>query len=340
MSVVIDKDAAIAKRPLEIFRMDAPNEKHTVPDGTILLGYRGSIAHNMYVPNSDPNSIDDIDLMGVVIAPLECYFGLSEYGSRGTKEYKQGPYDCVYYEIRKAVSLLLQGNPNIVSLLWLRPEHYLSMTDAGRRLVAARELFTGKHAYNAFAGYAYAQLLKMETRDPAELRQYIAITGELKRRGKHPNSSESDPEREVHGPLEPFGEAADVFNWSDEKLLQGLRSFQKKGDNIGYLGDKRKKLVLEHGYDAKNAAHCIRLLRMCGEFMRTGIMNVYREADAGELLDIKRGKWELERVKAYAEELFADVKAARDASPLPDEPDRKAVIALLVDIVHTAVASR
>jgi hypothetical protein len=27
----------------------------------------------------------------------------------------------------------------------------------------------------------------------------------------------------------------------------------KKGENPGYPGDKRKNLVLEHGYDAKNA---------------------------------------------------------------------------------------
>ena len=40
---------------------------HDMPIGTCLLAYRGSIAHAMYVPGSDPNSIDDIDLMGIVI---------------------------------------------------------------------------------------------------------------------------------------------------------------------------------------------------------------------------------------------------------------------------------
>ena len=44
-----------------------------LPDGLILLGFRGSIAHNMYVPQHDPDSIDDKDLMGVYVAPVEHY---------------------------------------------------------------------------------------------------------------------------------------------------------------------------------------------------------------------------------------------------------------------------
>jgi len=37
---------------------------------TIFLGYRGSIAHGMYVPNSDPNSIDDKDIMGFLLRKI------------------------------------------------------------------------------------------------------------------------------------------------------------------------------------------------------------------------------------------------------------------------------
>src|SRR5438034_11575629 len=46
-----------------------------LPENLILLGYRGSIAHNMYVPQHDPNSIDDKDLMGVYVAPVQHYLG-------------------------------------------------------------------------------------------------------------------------------------------------------------------------------------------------------------------------------------------------------------------------
>ena len=69
------------------------------------------------------------------------------------------------------------------------------------------------------------------------------------------------------------------------------------------MGQKRRELVRRVGYDAKNAAHLIRLLRMGIEFLIEGTMHVER-ADAPELLDIKRGEWPLEKVKAEAERLF------------------------------------
>ena len=315
----------------EIFNIADPKTVCEVPKGTCLLAYRGSIAHGMHDPK--PDSIDDIDLMGIVLAPPEHYLGLQEWGSRGTVEYWRGRYDCVFYEIRKMFTLLLQGNPNVMSLLWIKPEHYLHGSAPGRLIVENRNLFVGKHVYAAFAGYASAQLQKMETRDPSELREYIAVTNELKYRGAHPNHKGENfpiPSRVL---TDLTGEERNALAAKTEVLLARLHSYQKKGENIGYMGDKRKQLVLEHGYDAKNAAHCVRLLRMCREFLTSGEMTVFR-TDASELLDIKHGKWDLERIKKHAEDLFFEVKEARDASTLPAEPDRSGAERLLVKILR------
>lgn len=300
------------------------------PPETFWLAYRGSIAHGMFIPSTDPKSIDDIDLMGFVFGSRENYFGLHEWGSRRTKEIKQGAYDVVLYEIRKAVSLLLQGNPNILSMLWVAGEHTLIRQPAAQALIDNRELFLGKHVYNAFAGYAHQQMEKMETRDPAELREYLAVTAELKERGQHPNHK---GERILRTDSTETGESRDARNWDLEKLLARLRHFQRKGENLGYMGDKRKQLVLEHGYDSKNAAHLIRLLRMCVEFFQTGKMNVKRP-DANELLDIKRGKWKLDDIKALATDLFADARAAKDASGMPEGPDHTGAEWLLVRLIE------
>ena len=67
---------------------------------------------------------------------------------------------------------------------------------------------------------------------------------------------------------------------------------RRKGENIGYISDKRKQLVLQHGDGSRT--------------------------DAVELLDIKRGKWPLDRVKLLANELYAEFKAARDGSTLAE----------------------
>lgn len=292
---------------------------------TILSTYRGSVAHGMFVPKNIPNSIDDIDVIGIVIAEPEVYMGLVEWGSRGTMDYWHDEFDIVLYEARKAFSLLLQGNPNIMSILWTDPKHQISITEAGRELISKRGYFVGKHVYNAFAGYAHAQMEKMETRDPAELREYLGVTAELKRRGAHPNHKGEETPAPADHPKH-FAE------WGLDKLQQRLKSFQRKGENIGYMGDKRKQLVLEHGYDAKNAAHLIRLLRMGIEFLRDGELQVLRK-DAVELLDIKAGKWKLEDIKTHAADLFVEAKEARDKSTLPEKPDKAGAQRLLVNLV-------
>lgn len=232
-----------------------------------LHAYRGSIAHGMYEPSTDPNSIDDKDTMAFCVPPLDYYYGLSEFHSRGTQEIKRGEWDIVVYEARKAVRLLAGGNPNVLSILWLDDNMYIKRAPAGDLLVDHRHLFVGRHVFKPFVGYAKAQLYKMD-----------------------------------HG----------AFN--------------------GYMGEKRKALVERHGYDTKNAAHLIRLLRMGIEFLRDGEMNVLRH-DAAELLAIKHGEWSLEKVKAEAERLFVRAEGVYDRSTLPAAPDREKVNALCVEVV-------
>src|SRR3989304_1394283 len=109
---------------------------------SILLGYRGSIAHGMYVPKNDPNSIDDKDVMGIIIPGKEYYYGIEEWGSRGTKEIKKDEWDIVLYEFRKMIALLSKGNPNVLSLLWLENEDYIRKTLSGIALIKNRNLFS------------------------------------------------------------------------------------------------------------------------------------------------------------------------------------------------------
>jgi predicted nucleotidyltransferase len=232
----------------------------------ILIGWRGSIAHGMYTPQHDPNSIDDKDILSVVIPPIENYFGLSEWGSRGVKELMIDEWDCVGYELKKFVSLLCKGNPNVLGMLWLEREDYLLLTDIGKMLIENRKLFATRQAYHSFAGYAHGQAHRM-----------------------------------THGAFD------------------------------GYMGQKRKALVDKFGYDCKNAAHLIRLLRMGIEFMIEGELHVKRQ-DATRLLEIKHGEWTLEKVKIEADRLFALAEESYIRSTLPTDIDRDKINKLLVDI--------
>ncbi len=256
---------------IELRGLNQEEISRMIPETPVLVGYRGSIAHGMYVPNSDPRSIDDKDIMSVCVPPLDYYFGFENhgFGDRGVKEFAYMEWDSVAYEIKKFAGLLVKSNPNVLSLLWLEREHYIHVSAEGRALIDARQLFVTKKIYHAFTGYAYGQLHRM-----------------------------------THQAYE------------------------------GYMGQKRKALVEEHGYDTKNAAHCIRLLRVGIEYLREGRLYVDRsKTDGPQLLEIKRGEWTLEQVKAEAERLFKRAEEVYDVCLLPNEPNRKDVNDLLMQIL-------
>jgi hypothetical protein len=104
----------------------------------------------------------------------------------------------------------------------------------------------------------------------------------------------------------------------------------------GYMGDKRKQLVEKFGYDTKNAAHLIRLLRMGIEFLREGVLYVDRGVvgDAPNLLSIKNGEWTLDQVKDEADRLFKRAETAYDECKLPRAVDTEKADALCQEIVR------
>lgn len=239
--------------------------RQILTEDTILAGYVGSISHGTYVPNTNPEGIDDKDVMSVYVKDLPYYIGLGR--GRDTRECKVREWDIVGYEIKKYISLLLKSNPNVLSLLYLPEKYYIASSNLGWALVEQRQIFVSKKAYHSFTGYAYGQLKRME-----------------------------------HFKFE------------------------------GYMGEKRKSLVEKFGYDTKNAAHLIRLLRMDIEFLIEGTLHVERE-DACQLISIKKGEWELERVKEEANLLFKKSQDAYIHSTLPEEPDYKKAEQLLMSII-------
>ena len=240
--------------------------KELIPNDLIFLGYRGSIAHGMYVPNTDPNSIDDKDIMGVFLANPSHYIGIDK--EKETREKWYNEWDCVYYEFKKIIQLLMKGNPNVLSLLWLNERYILHTSNEWQKLMAIRNAFVCKNVYHSFSGYAHGQFKRM-----------------------------------THFKFE------------------------------GYMGEKRKALVKKHGYDCKNAAHLIRLLKMGIEFLTEGYLYVERKSDAKMLLDIKHGGWTLEAIKKEAERLFAFCEEAYVRSSLASHPDKEIINDVCMDVL-------
>ena len=105
------------------------------------------------------------------------------------------------------------------------------------------------------------------------------------------------------------------------------------GAHQGYMGTKRKELVEKFGYDTKNAAHLIRLLKMGIEFLVSGQMQVDRP-EKHQLIEIKKGLWTLEQVKELADELFKTMEYAYINSKLKSKPDYDKANDLLIDITE------
>jgi len=285
----------------------------------IVLGLMGSHSHGTYLPPEEPNAVDDVDLMGFVVPPAEYHLGLPRW-QHWTFQYEE--LDVVLYSLDKAFRLLLKSNPNIVGLLWLRDDGYVHRSPAFERLRANRHLFSSQEAADAFVGYAYGQLKRMEAFDLERMLEYETLSAQLRSRGPLVEVLEADAAKLKHISA----------NWDIE--LDVLKRFRKlhRQHFSGYMGEKRKAMVRKYQYDVKNASHLIRLLRMGSEFLETGDLQVYRTADAEELKVIKRGGWTLDRVKSEAERLFAAVEASRARSPLPPAPDLAAANALLMQL--------
>jgi predicted nucleotidyltransferase len=88
----------------------------------------------------------------------------------------------------------------------------------------------------------------------------------------------------------------------------------------GRLGNHRKELVTEFGYDVKAAFHTIRLLRMAKEILEIGQVNVFRN-DAAELIEIRKGSLTWDQFLEMAEVLNVEVEQVYKNSFLPENPD-------------------
>jgi hypothetical protein len=262
-----------------------------VPNVPQIVAYRGSHTHGTYIPPIDDTGHDDIDLMTVYIDPrISTYFGTDGQTWSG-REAKIGPWDGVSYQLQHFAKLAAAANPNVLSMLWLRPEHYLLLGSAGKILIEHRDMFSSRLAAKSFAGYAMGQLKRMTA-------------------WKDEQAAGCGCDGAWHAPECP------------------LRAERGRGSAklyaTGFMGAKRKALVKKHGYDTKNAAHLIRLLRMGREFLATGRLNVWRE-DADVLISIKRGEWSLQEVLDAANAEEARLNEFRFMSPLPEKPDFEAI---------------
>jgi len=113
----------------------------------------GSRAYGIHNPDSDS------DRSGVCIPTSEYFFGFKKF-----EQFQSFPEkDRVSYDIRKAVSLILDNNPNMIDLLWVPDHCIVKSTPYWDIFRENRDLFLSKKCRWTFSGYAIAQLRRIES---------------------------------------------------------------------------------------------------------------------------------------------------------------------------------
>lgn len=209
----------------------------------------------------------------------------------------------------------------------------------GTNIEWSDEDFRGACVAPPYVYHGFAQgFEQLEVKDPDiviyECRKFFTIAAK-----GNPNAVESlfvDPSDRLF--VSPVGER--IFKQRDvflsKRIISAVMGYAKgavigldRPDRVG----KRAQLIARFGYDTKDAACVVRLLRMAREWVETGTLTIKRP-DATELLSIRHGGWTLARVRDYVGGAMDDLGSARERCRLPDSPDMTRLNDLCCEVVE------
>lgn len=300
------------------------------------LTVAGSRSYGTNTPNSDT------DVRGFFMNPLDDILGMSE----GKGQYEDKTTDTVIYSFRKFVKLVADCNPNVVELLGTRPSERIYTTPVFKNVVANKNLFLSKKAFYSFAGYATAQLRRLEN-------------GLSFREGKAENVAKHLVESlnmEVMQKEDVFYTVAELENFMEFSLgdegderdqlrevlvsckydeiplrdfLNAVHDIENTAKNYGRLNKRNNKKDDAHLY--KHAMHLLRLYYMGMDLLLHGEVNTYREKEHDLLMSVRNGEVSFDRIFALQRGLEKDMQQAYERSKLPERVDENAVNAFVVE---------
>lgn len=294
-----------------------------------LIGLGGSYAYGMEKEDSD------LDLRGIAFnSKREILLG-EDFGQVTEIE----KTDTTIYSFHKILKLIASNNPNTVEMLGLKPEHYLYITDIGRELLANQKMFLSKICIHTFAGYAVAQLRRLENklaRLTSQSKQEAHILNSIQnaeydfKRRYFPHNN--DAIRLYIDTAVQEGYQTEIFMdinlthyplrdwagmWNEMKAIVG--SYAKIG--------KRNEKAIEHNKLGKHMAHLIRLYMMCIDILEKEKVITYRIEEQELLMSIRNGEY-LDEYRQPREEFYELLREyekrfeyAKKHTCLPDVPD-------------------
>lgn len=329
----------------------------------------GSQAYGTNTPTSD----EDIRGVGIKINP-KYYFGLSNFEQLDATKDK----DITIYSLKKFFSLALKGNPNILEILYQNNPQLIKEKDSiwDEMIIPNRHLFLSKKVKDAYLGYAYAQIHRMENHrkwydnPPQEpkVENYFIKADERYEKYKDIfiEYDKSTPEEAIKlkKRIENF-----IDNLHDRTNVMYIRGFHSKmvvkyRDKIiekeGHIfneaeydkalkeyndyitwktnrNEKRSALEEKSGYDTKHAYHCMRLLDQCEDIFRLKTLRVMRDDRVSLWRDIRDGKYTYEEFRQMYDDKIKILEYLFTITELPSKPDFNKVEKLCIDIHRKAI---
>lgn len=122
---------------------------------------------------------------------------------------------------------------------------------------------------------------------------------------------------------------------SERKYKSALRYYNQYQEWKQNRNPARAAMEAKFGYDGKHASHLVRLLRMAEEILTQGKVIVCRP-DAEELLAIRKGTWEFDKLIEWADnqQTRLDTFYESGQSPLPKTPDYQKIDKLCMELVE------
>jgi predicted nucleotidyltransferase len=235
-------------------------------------------------------------------------------------------YDFTIQNIVKYFELCRQNNPNMIDSLFTRQEHVLHCTQVGQMVRDARYDFLSKKVWKRFRGYAFEQLAKMTSKQCEAAKEIVAIRQFEDEWAIDHKTTLS----QIEAAIERSGQTCtpEPLDIIPSKELLYYRQLYKDG----LAKSNRFELHKFYSFDVKFAYNVIRLLDEAEQLLLTGDLDLQRAKEV--MKSIRRGEWTPEQVREFCMQKDVALEAAYVGCKLPDEPDEKKLMKLLISCLE------
>ncbi len=292
---------------------------------TIFRGIAGSYAYGTYCEGKS-----DLDIRGIAIPSREYFTG---YLHR-FEQYEDKVKDIIIWSLQKFMRLAANNNPNIIELLFIPRKFWIVSTPYWEEIVKHRDLFMSKKVRYTFTGYAYSQLKRIKTH-----RGFL-----LKGKMEEPKRLDFNLPKNPRLSKEQINAALSLPDWviineyrNETKKERLYRDKRREWDqwNQWYKNRNKERAELEekYGFDVKHASQLVRLIFQGKEALMEGHITLPRP-EAPLLLDVRNGRVSYEDLLELVGDFDKEFEELYKTSPLPREPNRKAIEELTIDITE------